>query len=344
MRLIDLRSDTVTLPSQEMRAAMAGAELGDDVFGEDPTVNRLQEAAARMLGKEAALLTPSGTQSNLIATLVHCPRGTEAIVGDKAHMLYYEAGGAFGVGGVGLRAVPNDARGRLESADVEGRIRLDNEHFPRTAMIAVENTHNLCGGSVLGEEELAPLRAIADEHRVPLHMDGARLFNAAVKLGVPVSRLAGYADSVCFSLSKGLGCPVGSVLCGTQEFIHEARRYRKMLGGGRRQAGVLAAAGVYALENMIHRLAEDHENARVAADALAGIAGVTLDPAPETNMVYFQVEGWQAGALARKLGEQGVLCFDEPGGRVRWVTHYGIERAGVEEAVERARSVIAGGV
>jgi threonine aldolase len=340
MKVIDLRSDTVTLPSADMREAMASAELGDDVFGEDPSVNQLQEMAAKMLGKEAALLTPSGTQSNLIATLVHCPRGTEAIVGDKAHMLYYEVGGAWGVGGVGLRTVPNDARGRLEPADVEGRIRPDNEHFPRTAMIAVENTHNLCGGSVLGEEELAPLRAVADEHGVPLHMDGARLFNAAVKLSVPVSRLAGYADSVCFSLSKGLGCPVGSVLCGSREFIHEAHRYRKMLGGGMRQAGVLAAAGVYALQNMVHRLAEDHDNARIAGEGLAGIPGVSLDPAPETNMVYFQVEGWQATALARRLTEEGALCFDEPGGRVRWVTHYGIERADVEEAVEVARSVI----
>jgi threonine aldolase len=185
MKLIDLRSDTVTLPSPEMRDAMANAELGDDVFGEDPTVNQLQEMAAKMLGKEAALLTPSGTQSNLIATLVHCPRGSEAIVGDKAHMLYYEVGGAWAVAGAGLRTVRNDARGCLDLDEVEKRIRRDDSHFPRTAMIAVENTHNLCGGAVLGEQELAPLRAIADEHRLPLHMDGARLFNAAVRLGSP---------------------------------------------------------------------------------------------------------------------------------------------------------------
>ncbi len=343
MRPIDLRSDTVTLPSDEMREAMAGAELGDDVFGEDPTVNRLQEMAARMLGKEAALLTPSGTQSNLIATLVHCPRGSEAIVGAKAHMLYYEAGGAWAVAGVGLRPVRNDSHGRLDVGEVEGRVRPDNEHFPRTAMIAVENTQNLCGGAVLGEEDLAPLRTIADEHGLKLHMDGARLFNAAVKLGVPVSRLAAYDDSVSISLSKGLGCPVGSLLCGSSEFIHEARRARKMLGGGMRQAGVLAAAGVYALQNMVHRLADDHENARVAAAGLAGIPGLRLDPEPETNMVYFQVDGWQASSLAQKLSAEGVLCFDEPGGRVRWVTHYGIERADVEEAVGVTASVVRAG-
>ena len=343
MKVIDLRSDTVTLPSQEMREAMAGAELGDDVFGEDPTVNRLQAMAAKMLGKEAALLTPSGTQSNLIATLVHCPRGTEAIVGAKAHMLYYEGGGAWAVAGVGLRPVRNDIRGRLDAAEVEARVRPDNEHFPRTSMIAVENTQNLCGGAVLGEEDLAPLRTIADDHGLCLHMDGARLFNAAVKLGVPVSRLAAYADSVSVSLSKGLGCPVGSLLCGTSEFIHEARRARKMLGGGMRQAGVLAAAGVYALQNMVHRRADDHDNARVAAGGLADIPGVTLDPAPETNMVYFQADRWSAAALASKLSAEGALCFDEPGGRVRWVTHYGIERSDVEEAVGIARAVIRAG-
>jgi len=319
---------------------MATAELGDDVFGEDPTVNRLQEMAAKMLGKDAALFTTSGTQSNLIATLVHCPRGAEAIVGDRAHMLYYEAGGAWAVGGVGLRPVRNDPRGRLDAAEVEAHIRPDNEHFPRTAMIAVENTHNLCGGSVLGEEDLAPLRTIADDHGLPLHMDGARIFNAAVKLGLPVSRLAAYADSVSVSLAKGLGCPVGSLLCGSEEFIHEARRLRKMLGGGMRQAGVLAAAGVYALQHMVHRLAEDHDNARLAAEALAEIPGVHLDPPPDTNMVYFQAEGWQAAALAQRLSAEGVLCFDEPAGRVRWVTHYGIQRLDILEAVEVTRTIL----
>jgi threonine aldolase len=342
MNVIDQRSDTVTLPSAGMREAMARAELGDDVFGEDPTVNRLQEVAAERLGKEAALLTTSGTQSNLAATLTHCRRGNEALVGDQAHMLIFEVGGAFGLGGVGLRPVRNDSKGRLDMADLRAKVNVDDDHFAPTGLICVENTHNRCGGAVLNEEDLAAVRALADAHGLPLHMDGARLFNAAAALGVPVSRLAAYADSVCFSLSKGLGCPVGSVLCGTKEFIGQARRYRKMLGGGMRQAGVLAAAGIFALENMVERLAEDHENAAAAAAGLAEVPGIELAPPPQTNLVYFTVEGWDLGALVRRLEEQGVRCFDE-GGRIRWVTHYGIERADIDEALARLRSVMAAG-
>jgi threonine aldolase len=341
VKTIDLRSDTITLPSPEMREAMANAELGDDVFGEDPTVNRLQEMAARIMGTEAALLTTSGTQSNLVALLVHTQRGNEAIVGDQSHMVYYEAGGAWAVGGVGLRTVRNDEKGRLDLDQAERLIRPDDDHFPRTAMIAVENTHNRAGGTVLDEHDLAAVRRLADAYGLRVHMDGARIFNAAVALGVPVSRLAAYADSVAFSLSKGLGCPVGSVLCGTREFIREARRYRKMLGGGMRQAGVLAAAGIYALEKMVPRLREDHENARIAAEGLAAIPGVELSPPPETNLVYFRVAGWEPRKFVRSMAEAGVLFFDEGGGRFRWVTHYGIEREDVEEAVARTRAVLA---
>jgi threonine aldolase len=343
MKTIDLRSDTVTLPSPEMREAMANAELGDDVFGDDPTVNRLQEMAAEMLGKEAALLTTSGTQSNLVALLTHCRRGDEVIVGDESHTLCYEVGGAWALAGLGLRPVRNDSRGRLDLQEVRERIRPANDHFPRTGLICVENTHNRCGGTVLGEEDLAAVRDIADRHGLPVHMDGARLFNAAVALAVPASRLAAYADTLCFSLAKGLGCPVGSVLCGSREFIAEARRYRKMLGGGMRQAGVLAAAGVYALENMIGRLAEDHANARVGAAGLAELPGVVLSPEPQTNLVFFTVEGWDLGELVRRLEEAGVRCFDE-GGRIRWVTHYGIERGDIEEGLSRLRSILATGV
>ncbi len=342
MKIIDLRSDTVTLPSPEMRAAMAGAELGDDVFGDDPTVNRLQEMAAHILGKEAALLTTSGTQSNLVALLAHCRRGDEVIVGDESHTLCYEVGGAWALGGLGLRTVRNDSRGRLDLQEVRARIRPANDHFPRTGLICTENTHNRCGGTVLGEEDLAAVRDIADRHGLPVHMDGARLFNAAVALGVPAARLAAHADSVCFSLAKGLGCPVGSVLCGSGEFIAEARRYRKMLGGGMRQAGVLAAAGTYALENMVGRLAEDHANAQVAAAGLTELPGVALAPEPQTNLVYFTADGWDLGNLVERLEEAGVRCFDE-GGRIRWVTHYGIERGDVEEALARLRSVLAAG-
>ena len=343
MKIIDLRSDTVTLPSPEMRRAMANAELGDDVFGEDPTVNRLQAMAAQLLGKEAALLTTSGTQSNLTAMLTHCSRGEEVIVGDESHTLIFEVGGAWAVGGLGLRAIRNDEGGRLDMLELRAAIRGDNEHFPRTGLICLENTHNRCGGAVLNEEDLAAVRAIADRNHLPLHIDGARLFNAGEALKVPIARLAGYADSVCFSLSKGLGCPVGSVLCGSRDFIAEARRYRKMLGGGMRQAGVLAAAGVYALENMVQRLANDHENARIAAEGLAEVPGIELAPPPQTNLVYFTVDGWDLAAFVRRLSEEGVLCFVE-GGRIRWVTHFGIQRADVEEAVARVQSVMAAGL
>lgn len=342
MKIIDLRSDTLTLPSPEMRQAIASADLGDDVFGEDPSVNRLQEMAAEIMGKEAALLVSSGTQGNLVAMLSHCQRGDEVICGDQAHTLLFEAGGAWSVGGFGLRTVRNDPRGRLDTSEVRAAIRPDNEHFPTTGLICLENTHNRCGGAVLAEEDLSAVRDIADEHGIPVHMDGARIFNAAVMLGVPVSRLAAYADSITFCLSKGLGAPVGSVLCGTAEFIREARRKRKVLGSGMRQAGIIAAAGIYALENMVDRLAEDHENARLLAEGLAEMPGIELTPPPQTNLVYFTIEGWDSRRLVKALGEQGVLCLDE-GERIRWVTRYGITREDAEEALGRLRSVLKDG-
>jgi len=342
MKIIDLRSDTVTLPSPEMRQAMANAELGDDVFGEDPTVNRLQEMAAEMLGKEAALLVTSGTQGNLAAMLTHCRRGDEVILGELSHSVIFEVGGASALGGLIMKTVRNDPHGGLNLGDVRAAIRPPNDHFARTGLICVENTHNLCGGMVLNEEDLSAIRDLSDRRGLPVHMDGARVFNAAVALGVPVARLAAYADSVTFCLSKGLGCPIGSVLCGRKDFVAEARRYRKMLGGGMRQAGVIAAAGVYALEKMVDRLDEDHENAREAANGLAQVAGIALAPPPQTNLVYFSVDGWKLPEFARRLEQAGVLCFDE-GGRIRWVTHYGIDRADVQEAVSRTRSVMAAG-
>jgi threonine aldolase len=342
MKIIDLRSDTVTLPSPEMRRAMANAELGDDVFGEDPTVNRLQEMAAEILGKEASLLVTSGTQGNLAAMLTHCRRGDEVILGELSHSVIFEVGGASALGGLIMKTVRNDPGGRLDLADVRAAIRPPDDHFARTGLICLENTHNLCGGMVLNEEDLSAIRDLSDRRGLPVHMDGARVFNAAVALGVPVASLAAYADSVTFCLSKGLGCPIGSVLCGTRDFVAEARRYRKMLGGGMRQAGVIAAAGVYALEKMVDRVQEDHENAREAADGLAQVAGIALAPPPQTNLVYFTVDGWKLPEFVRRLEQAGVLCFDE-GGRIRWVTHYGIERADVQEAVARTRSVMAAG-
>ncbi len=342
MRIIDLRSDTVTLPPPEMRQAIAEARLGDDVFGDDPTVNHLQAMAAEIMGKEAALLTTSGTQSNLTAMLAHCQRGDEVIVGDEAHILHYEAGGAFALGGLGLRPVRNDDQGRLNLDDVRSATRGRDVHFPPTGLICVENTHNRCGGSILSESDLATVRHLANEYNLPVHMDGARLFNAAVALGVPASRLARHTDSVAFSLCKGLACPVGSVLSGSGKFVGRARRFRKMLGGGMRQAGIIAAAGVYALENMVDRLAEDHENARLLAEGLSSIPAITLAPPPQSDLVFFTAEGWNLGELVRRLGERGVLCLDE-GGRIRMVTHYGIERRDVEEALVRVRGLMAAG-
>ncbi len=342
MKTIDLRSDTFTLPSPDMRKAMAQAELGDDVFGEDPTVNRLQERAAEMLGKEAALFVSSGTQGNLTAMLSHCKRGDEVIAGEDSHIVIFEVGGAWTLGGFGLRTVRNDVRGRLDLNEARARIRREDDHQPGTGLICVENTHNRCGGAVLSEEDLASVRALAGEHRLPVHMDGARIFNAAVAVGVRASRLTAYADSVTFCLSKGLGAPVGSLVCGSKDFIRRAHRWRKMLGGGMRQAGVLAAAGLWALDNMVDRLAEDHENARVLANGLADIPGIELAPPPMTNLVYFTVEGWEPQVLVDTLAKHGVLCFDE-GGRIRWVTRYGIDKADCEDTVGRLRSIMVAG-
>jgi threonine aldolase len=321
---------------------MADAELGDDVFGEDPTVNRLEALMAERMGKEAAVFVTSGTQGNLIAMLTHCPRGAEVIVGENAHIPTFEGGGSSIVGGLGLRLVRTDAKGRLDLGHVRENIRPDDEHFPRTRLICVENTHNRAGGMVQNEEDLAAVRDLADRRGLPVHIDGARVFNAAVKLAVPVANLAAFGDSISICLSKGLGCPVGSLLCGTKDFIHEARRNRKMLGGGMRQAGVLAAAGIYALENMVDRLAEDHENARIASEGLAAMPGVKLAPPPDTNLLYFTVDGWNARKLEERLNAAGVRCFDEAG-RIRWVTHYGITRADIDEALDRTRKVLSAG-
>ncbi len=339
-RVIDLRSDTVTLPTPEMRRAMAEAELGDDVFGEDPTVNRLERMAAERTGKEAALFVASGTMANLVSLLSWCGRGDEAIVGSEAHILHYEVGGAAGLGGIQLRAVRNDERGMMDPAEVEATIRGENIHFPRTALVCIENTHNRCGGAVLTPEDTAAIADVAHRHGVPVHLDGARVFNAAVALGLPVSELTKDVDSVSFCLSKGLSAPVGSLVCGSADFVARARKMRKMVGGGMRQAGVLAAAGIVALETMVERLAEDHENARLLAEGLAAIPGVVIDPAKvQTNIVIFEVTSMDPADFARRLRERGVLTTAIGYGRLRMNTHYGITRADIEEALERVRAV-----
>lgn len=334
MRVVDFRSDTVTHPTPEMRQAMAAAEVGDDVFGDDPTVNRLQEIAAERLGKEAALFVASGTMGNLVATLTHCTRGDEMIVGDKAHMFRSEAGGASVLGGVSYHTVRNDERGMLDPDEVEAAIRPNNIHYPRTALIALENTHNLCGGAVLTPEDTRAIAAVAHRHDLPLHLDGARIFNAAVYLETPVSELVKDADSVSFCLSKGLSCPIGSLLCGSSQFIERAMRWRKIVGGAMRQVGIIAAAGIVALDTMVDRLAEDHANARKLALGLSQIPGIAIEPDRfPTNLVFFDVTIGDPAELARKLDEQGIKG-GSPQRRWRFVTHYGITSDDIDYALD----------
>ena len=288
MRQVDLRSDTVTHPTPEMRQAMFEAEIGDDVYGEDPSVNRLEAMAAERLGKEAAVFVASGTMGNLVSVLAHAGRGDEIILGDKAHIFRSEAGGVSALGGVAFQTIPNDERGMMDPDDVADAIKPANVHFTRTAVVAVENTHNGAGGTVLSPEDVKLIADVAHAADVPVHMDGARVFNAAVALEAPVSELVKDVDSVTFCLSKGLACPVGSVISGSEEYIAQARKWRKIVGGSMRQAGIIAAAGVVALDTMVDRMADDHANARKLANGLAEIDGITIDPASlHTNLVNY---------------------------------------------------------
>jgi threonine aldolase len=343
MKRIDLRSDTVTLPSPAMREAMYKAEVGDDVYSEDPTVNRLQEMSAEAVGKEAALFVASGTMGNLVAVLSHCERGDGAIMGDQSHTLLNEAGGSAALGGVYLRAVSNRPDGTIDPLAIEGAIPEPDAHHPRMKLVCLENTHNYCGGTPLDAAYTTDVANLAHRHGLALHLDGARIFNAAVALGVEACELAAPADSVMFCLSKGLSCPVGSMLCGSAEFIARAHRHRKMVGGGMRQAGIIAAAGVVALEQMVDRLQEDHDNARVLAEGVASISGLGLDPATvHSNIVFFDflATHMTAQQFCDRLQEQGLLMLALGPARVRAVTHYGIERADVKHALKVMRDVM----
>ena len=333
--MIDLRSDTITRPTPEMREAMARAEVGDDVFGEDPTVNRLEAMAADLLGKEAGLFVASGTMGNLVALLTHCQRGDEVIVGDKSHTVRYEQGGMAALGGIMPHIVPNLDDGTMALEAIEAAIRPPNLHFPRTRLIALENTHNLCAGVPLTAAYTREVGELAHAHGLKLHIDGARLFNAAAALGVPARELAAPADSVTFCLSKGLCAPVGSVLVGSAAFIAEARRARKVVGGGMRQAGVIAAAGIVALEKMRTRLVEDHRRARRLAEGWGALPAVAVEPV-HTNMVYFAVDEsvpLTVQAIVAALKERDVLLLAVGGRRFRAVTHYWIDDAAVEQAI-----------
>jgi threonine aldolase len=304
---------------------MADAEVGDDVFGEDPTVNRLEEMVAERLGKDAALFVASGTMANLVSLLTHCGRGNEVILGDQSHIFFYEQGGSAALGGIHSRQVPNQPDGKLAIHDIEAAIRTDDIHFPRTRLILLENTHNRCNGSPLGIDYMHSVRKIAVSHGLKVHVDGARIFNAATTLGTKARDLVADADSVSICLSKGLAAPVGSVVCGPEDFIANARRTRKVLGGGMRQAGVLAAAGIVALSEMVDRLKDDHTNARMLAEGLAGMDGLSLDiDCVMTNIVYFEITrtDMQSQELAEKLTSQGVRLLPASPSRLRAVTNY----------------------
>jgi len=345
LKTIDLRSDTVTLPTPSMREAMYRAELGDDVLGEDPTVNKLEAMAAERMGKEAAVFVASGTMGNLVCLLSHCGRGEEAIMGHISHTFLYEAGGSAAVGGIHPRTVLNQPDGTMRLEDIEAAIRGDNIHYPRSKLICLENTHNRCSGAVLTPEYTAAVADLARRYGLKVHLDGARIFNAAVALGVDVRELVAPVDSVTFCLSKGLSAPVGAVVCGSRPFIAEARRARKLLGGGMRQAGVLAACGIVALTEMVDRLAEDHVNARRLAEGFATVPGlhVELDRV-QTNIVIFELATDQVrpAEVMAELARRGVKLLDIGGNRFRAVTHYGLESADIEAAIGAMRDTMAG--
>ena len=326
MKKIDLRSDTVTQPTPAMREAMAGAEVGDDVFADDPTVNRLQAECAARFGMEAGLFFPSGTQSNLAALMSHCARGEEVIVGQEAHTYRFEGGGMAVLGSIQPQPIQNRPDGTLDLAEVEAAIKPDDAHFAITRLIALENT---ISGKVLSRAYMADAVALARRRKLSAHLDGARVFNASVKLGLDVKDLCAGFDTVSVCLSKGLGAPAGTVLVGRKELLARAHRIRKMLGGGMRQAGILAAAGLYALDHNVERLAEDHANAERLAKGLAG-AGLKVDPV-QTNMVFASVPKESVAALASHLESQGIVALVGP--RMRMVTHLDVDAAGIDRAV-----------
>jgi threonine aldolase len=325
-KVIDLRSDTVTRPTQEMRRVMAEAEVGDDVYGEDPSVNRLEALAAEMLAKEAAIFVPTGTQSNLLALLSHCERGDEYIVGQQGHTYKYEGGGAAVLGSIQPQPLDYEADGTLDLTRVEAAIKPDDPHFARTRLLCLENTQ---GGKVLPLAYLKQARAFCDRTGLALHLDGARLFNAAVALKVPVSDISDQFDTVSVCLSKGLGAPVGSVLCGPRDLIDKSRRWRKVLGGGMRQAGVLAAAGIFALQKNVERLNDDHQNARRLAEALSRVPHIEVQGGDaRTNMVFVDVGQEQSAALGAHLAAQDMLIGSAA--TVRLVTHLDVDAADID--------------
>ena len=341
--MIELRSDTFTLPTVEMLAAATSAPLGDDVWGEDPTVIALERQAAEMMGKAAAVLVTSGSQGNLTAILAHTSRGDEVVCGDKTHIYNAEAASAATFGGVQLHPVPNTRKGTLDPEKLRAAFRPPDVHHAPTTLVCLENTHNACGGAVLDPDDMAKVREVADARGAKLHLDGARIFNAAVALGVPAALLASYADSVTFCLSKGLSAPVGSLVCGTTDFVERVRKYRKMLGGGMRQAGVLAGPGIVALETGVDRLSDDHVNARRIGEALAALPGVEVDlDVLRSNIIIANLKetGRSAMDIVEALAHRGVLTAAVGKFTIRLVTHRGVSDGDAEEAIEVMKSVL----
>ena len=337
MNYVDLRSDTVTKPTPEMREAMAEAEVGDDVYGDDPTVNQLQVKAAEMLGKEAALFVPSGTMGNLLALLVHCSRGEEVICGDKSHIYVNEAGGMAALGGIYPHPVPNQKDGTLRLEDIRASIQPDDSHRTITRLVCIENTQNMCGGVVLSVEYTKQVGQLAKEYRLKFHIDGARIFNAAAALNVDIKELVAPADSVMFCLSKGLVAPIGSMLVGSKEFIAKAHRLRKMLGGGMRQVGVMAAAGLVSLDKMTGRLKQDHARAKNLYEGLKQVKGLRLEAEPVSNMVYFSLADHitlTENQICAEMKKYGVMVDWSAPRQFRLVTHYWVDDAGVEKTVK----------
>jgi len=342
---VDLRSDTVTKPTAAMREAIAAAEVGDDVFGDDPTVQALEARVAKYFGKEAAMFVPSGTQGNLISILAHCwERGSEYIVGDRAHSYQWEQGGPSQFGGVHARAVRNLDDGTLDMAQVAASVRADNVHFPRTALLCVEDTHNMCGGRVLPLDFIDKAGQFAHEHGFPLHLDGARVWHSVIASGISAERRLQHVDSISVCLSKGMGCPVGSVVAGGATFMQRCRRLRKGLGGGLRQVGILAAAGLHAMDFHLERLAEDHANAKRLAEGFGALPHLSVDLATtQTNIVMVEIAAsspLQAPALVKALATENIRAINLPDGRMRLVTHLGVEAKDVEAAIAVARRIL----
>lgn len=338
--MIDLRSDTVTKPTKAMREAAYHAEVGDDVYEEDPTVNRLEELAAEKLGKEAALFVTSGTQGNQIAVLTHCKPADEVIMESNAHIFVYEGAAMSALAGIQPKTIEGH-RGAMDPKRVEAAIRPDDIHFPETGLICLENTHNKAGGTVVPLDNMKAIKNVADQYNIPVHLDGARIFNAAVAMGEPVHKIAEQVDTVQFCLSKGLGAPVGSILAGPKEFIKKARKWRKRLGGGLRQSGIIAAPGIVALTEMVERLQEDHDNAKRLSEGLGNIQGIEIESDVETNMVLVNVEGLglTSEQFIEKLEEVGVRSGSYGTHSVRLVTNFDVTKEDIETVIAKVNNL-----